>query len=499
MPSLFKNASWGAVSAGIRLLFGMANLFLAIKIVGAESYGYVALMLAISAIYLTFVNSIHTIVVTHAADLKRQNDSEQKLLKLFSAVWIFTVSACLLITFLVIPFGSSFIQSFIYFGNEPELTNDLKTALLFVVVLLILQMVNAANIAVIESLGRFDLAARTQVFGPILAFLIFMFVITQTKILTISDVVMVYVLGVVLDSLFSTYSRLKMGFVSAYLPQVNAIKVLPNLMKGGLSLQGSRLVVVFVDPFNKYLLNIFIGPASVTVYEVVMKVISGIQGLFGGAFRTFLQLTNEMRLNSGQEYIKSLRFGLVPAFIMHAIAGVFIIFLSHFWLYEDTENLPELLFLMIPASVVIIFIAPLYFALIGIRDLAFIFRMNLTLALFNVIGSVVFIPILGVMGCAVGFTIAIFYNAIMEYLRYLKKVGTITDLNQEMRSLSPKILLILLLTILSILSYIMFRDDQILVISQSIILVSLLILFLKEPLIIKIFKKIMSSLIAKTT
>ena len=86
MPSLFNNASWGAFSAGIRLIFGMANLFLAIKIVGAASYGYFALMLAVSAIYLTFVNSIHTIVVTHAADLKTQKDSNQHLLKLFSAV-----------------------------------------------------------------------------------------------------------------------------------------------------------------------------------------------------------------------------------------------------------------------------------------------------------------------------------------------------------------------------------------------------------------------------
>lgn len=499
MPSLFSNASWGAFSAGIRLIFGMANLFLAIKIVGAAFYGYFALMLAVSAIYLTFVNSIHTIVVTHAADLKIQKDSNQHLLKLFSAVWLFTVFASFFFMLLVILFGSDFIESFVYYGNDIELINDLNRALLFVLILLISQMVNAANIAVIESLGRFDLAARTQMFGPILAFLIFLFVFFEAEQLTISSMVLIFVSGLLLDTYFSTYFRIKMGFVSAYLPQKNIVKILPNLMKEGLSLQGSRLVVVFVDPLNKYLLNIFVGSASVTVYEVVMKVITGIQGLFGGAFRTFLQLTNEMRLNSGQEYITSLRFGLIPASLMHAIAGVLIVFLTHFWLNEDTENLPELLFLMIPASMVIIFIAPLYFALIGMRDLAFIFRMNLTLAIFNIIGSIVFIPIIGVMGCAVGFTAAIIYNAVMEYLRYLKKVGTIPELNQEMRALIPRLLLTLFLSTLSLISYIQFRDDLMLVITQSIILLFLLILLFREPLTTKMLKKIASSLTTKLT
>ena len=372
-------------------------------------------------------------------------------------------------------------------------------ALVLIAVLLVLQMVNAANIALIESLGRFDLAARTQILGPILAFLIFLFVFIQAKQLTISGVALIYVLGILLDSLLSTSIRLKMGFVSAYFPQPNAVRIFPKLIKEGLSLQGSRLVVVFVDPFNKYLLNIFLGPASVTVYDVVMKVISGIQGLFGGAFRTFLQLTHEMRLNSGQEYIKSLRFGLIPAFIMHAIAGVLIIFVSHFWLNEGTENLPQLLFLMIPASVVIIFIAPLYFALIGMRDLVFIFRMNLTLAILNIIGSVVFIPIMGVTGCAVGFTVAIIYNAVMEYLRYIKKVGTIPELSQEMRSLYPRLILILFFIILSLFSYILFNDDLMLVITQSMILILLLILLIREPLAIKMLKKLAPLLTSKST
>ena len=100
------------------------------------------------------------------------------------------------------------------------------------------------------------------------------------------------------------------------------------------------------------------------------------------------------------------------------------------------------------------------------------------------------------MGCAVGFTAAIIYNAVMEYLRYLKKVGTILELNQEMKALIPRLLLTLVLSALSLISYIQFRDDLMLVITQSIILFFLLILLLREPLTTKMLKKIASSLTA---
>lgn len=283
-----------------------------------------------------------------------------------------------------------------------------------------------------------------------------------------------------------------MGYLASYFPQKDMLSLLPTLLKQGLSLQGSRLVNVFVDPLNKYLLNLFVGAASVTVYEVAIKVITGIQGLFGGAFRTFLQLTNEMRINSGQEYLKSLRYGLIPALILHVISGVIIIYLSNFWFMEDTSTLPTMLFLMIPASVVIIFIAPLYFALIGIRDLKFIFHMNLNLAVLNVIGSLLFIPNFGVFGCAIGFTLAILSNAIMEYRRYVLKVGQIPTLGKEMAALAPKLALVTVIGICSLVVQNMFRASTSSIIIQAIILASLMLILLKEPLTSRMFGKVMS-------
>lgn len=493
MPSLFKNASWGGVSAAVRLVFGMANLFLAIRLAGATEYGYVALMLSVAMIYLTFINSIHTIAVTHAADLKNNIAHQESLTKLFSVVWLFTLAACGLIGLLVWIFGDYFIQGFVYWGSNNELTNQIAIALSLLLIQLIFQLLSAANVAVIESLGRFDLAARAQMFGPALGFIIFSVMFLNSSKYPIQDVVLVITLAALLDMMLTTMVRLRMGYLAAYLPQKDILSLFPTLLKQGLSLQGSRLVNVFVDPLNKYLLNLFVGAASVTVYEVAMKVITGIQGLFGGAFRTFLQLTNEMRVNSGQEYLKSIRYGLLPALILHAMAAVLIIYLSNYWFPEDTSNLPTLLYLMIPASTVIIFSAPLYYVLIGIRDLKFIFQMNLNLALFNVIGSVLFIPIFGVLGCAIGFTAAILLNAIMEYRRYVSKVGQIAALGKEIKVIAPKLILVATIGICSLVTQNIFKASASSIIIQAIILASLLLILLKEPLTNRMFGRLMAS------
>jgi O-antigen/teichoic acid export membrane protein len=69
-------------------------------------------------------------------------------------------------------------------------------------------------------------------------------------------------------------------------------------------------------------------------------------------------------------------------------------------------------FLLLPASLGIIFTAPLYAALIGIRDLAFIFRMHVNLAVLNIAASTLLIPLFGLYGAGVGLMLATAYNAV---------------------------------------------------------------------------------------
>ncbi len=487
MSTLFKNASWGGAVAAVRLLFGMTNLFLAIKLIGAVSYGYIALIISAITFYVALINSVHTIAVTHAVDFKQQTNSEEKLTVLFSAVWMFTIFGILLIVFAAWAFGSNFIHAFVYWGDDAQIATHLRSALLPMLLIAVFQIVTAGNVAVIESLGRFDVAARAQGVGPIIIFSFLTFFYLKFNSLNLKQVIEILALGAAMDCVLTTYFRFKIGYLTALIPKIDAILQLPSLFKQGLALQGSRLINVFFDPFNKFLLNFYIGPSSVSTYEIAMKITFGIQGLFGGAFRTFLQLTNKMRADGGVDYLKSIHFGLVPALLLHGFGGILIVMITHFWLQDTITSLPLLYLLLIPASMTIIFIAPIYFSLIGIRDLSFIFRMNLNLAVINVIGSLIFIPIIGVFGAAIGFTVAILYNAYMEYMRYIFMIGEMPMLRSKIKSIINRLIVSTLLIIIAILIGMFVKNSVVIIISELFCALSMLFIFLKEPLTKRFF------------
>src|SRR5690606_8614318 len=154
------------------LVFGMANLFLAIKLAGVVPYGYLTLILSISAFYVAVVNSVHTIAVTHAADSRDKPKSNDSLDILFSAVWVFTLLSVVVICLATYSFGSQFLRTFIYWGTNPGTQSNLDALLIVVLAIAAFQILSAGNVAVIESLGRFDLAARAQIFGPMMIFII---------------------------------------------------------------------------------------------------------------------------------------------------------------------------------------------------------------------------------------------------------------------------------------------------------------------------------------
>ncbi len=159
MQNLFRNASWGGASAAIRLLFGMGNLFLAIKLAGSVSYGYMAVMLSITAFYVALISSIHTIAITHASELRTQPGSAHGLEVLFSTVWVLTLLAVAILGVVAFLLGQHFLHAFVYWGNDPLTGKQLSSLLVLVVLITACQILSASHVAVIESLGRFDLAS----------------------------------------------------------------------------------------------------------------------------------------------------------------------------------------------------------------------------------------------------------------------------------------------------------------------------------------------------
>jgi O-antigen/teichoic acid export membrane protein len=480
--SLFRNVSWGGGAAAVRLVFGLCSLFLSIRLVGSEAYGYLTLMLAVCAFYVALVNSVHTIAVTFAVERRKSSKSEMQLLHLFSAVWMTTLISVALLNLTAVILEAEFVLGFIYRGDDPALLRNLDQLVHLVVVLTSCQLVIGGGIAVIEGLGRFDLAARVQMIGPPAVFVLLLTGFLMDGRTSLLYVGSCYLAGAVLEMIIATGLRWRVGFRRALWPSTKSLSMLSELLRNGLLLQGASLVNIFFDPFNKFLLNYFVGPNSVTAYDVATKIVSGIRGLFSGAFRVFLQLADKLGSNGGEDYRKVLRYGIVPALTMHGVGAVLLSLVSHFWLGGEVKGLLLFYFLLLPASLGIIFAAPLYAALIGIRDLAFIFRMHVNLAVLNIAASTLLIPLFGLYGAGVGLMLTTAYNAVAEYKRYIRRIGAIKGLGSLATELRTRFALAAVLGLVALLADRWVVGGGALLAIQSMLLVGFSLLFLHEPL-----------------
>lgn len=497
MPNLYRNASWGGLSAGVRLMFGMLNLFLAIRLVGAASYGYFVVMSSVTAFYVALINSVHVISVTKAVEIRNQADAEENLRVLFSAVWLMTLLGVALLLLVAALWGEFFVHGFIYGGGDAQLAAQLKALLIPVVLIVVCQLLGAGHMVVIESLGRFDSAAKAQMFGTPTAFFVLFFALLAGFSPNIVDVGWILLAGAAVDMLCMAYARLGLGYAGCLKPNGQGLKLLPQLLGHGSTLQGAKLVNIFFDPFNKFLLNHFVGSASVSAYEIGMKVIKGIQAIYAGAFRAFLQLAEKLRADGSSDYVKTIRYGFMPAVLMYGFGSVLMVLLSRFWIPDEVKQLTLFYLILVAPGIGIIFAAPLFNALIGIRDLGFIFRMHLNLAALNLIASLVLIPVLGLLGAAIGLLIATAYNAHAEYRRYLIKIGPIVGLAGTLRERLSPIVFAWSLMLVMVLADRYLADNIHVLIVAGVVGFILSAMLLREPLSLRVLMQIRAKLGAK--
>jgi O-antigen/teichoic acid export membrane protein len=482
--SLFRNASWGGASASVRLVFGLSTLLLSIRLVGAENYGYLALMVSVATFYVALVNSVNTIAVTRAAECRKSVKTRAQLVHLFSASWVMTLVGVAVLVFVSITLGEDFVRVFVYRGANNVVLHDLVWLVLLVAAMAGCQLLLGGCVVVLEGLGRFDLAARAQMAGPPLTFALVLgafFMEERPGLLYIGGS---YVAGAGFEMTVAAVLRWRQRYRRALWPTAEALSQLPLLLRHGLILQGASVVNIFFDPFNKFLLNHFVGPGSVTAYDIATKIVAGIRGLFAGAFRVFLQLAEKLGADGGEDYLKVLRYGMVPALLMHGAGGVLLALLSNFWLGGEVGGLLLFYFLLIPSSLGIIFAAPLYSALIGIRDLGFIFRMHVNLAVLNLVASTLLIPLLGLYGAGVGLTLTTAYNASAEYSRYVRRIGPIHGLRNVAAELRARFAMAALLGLAALLADRWEEGPSVLLgVVELVLLAGIALVFLREPLV----------------
>lgn len=412
MKGHLHNATWSGISASFKAAYGLLNVLLAIRLLGAEAYGSLATLLAWFILYLSLNSSIFTMLVVKLMAL-RHDERERSDVLLASALLTSLSVGFILVCSVLVGMRTSGVGGLgAGFGVSPS---DIP---MLMAILVSTQIVTAYQSALLESAGRLDLAMKRQLVGPVVVLALLLFSFLADQPLSPAGYVGVLGLGAMTDLSLVWLAR------RAVMPRTGAMKIsrgtfisLKTILRSGGQLQATTLMNMFIEPLNKLLLNYFLGGTAVSVYDLAMKVVWGIQNLFAAAMRVFLHMGSQENEAVGSRFPFVIRIIGVPAILLHVIGALFLSIVAHYWLQLDAVVLLVFYSVATLSNLGMIFVTPLYVGLIGRGDLGFIFRTQTILAGTNILASFVLIPLLGVVGAAVGLFVATAYNATAILLR----------------------------------------------------------------------------------
>ena len=423
MGEHFKNATWSGAVTGFRALSGMANALLAVRLLGVESYGHLAALLSVFVLYLSLNTSLYTVLVARLMSPAIAEDPRARSEILASTA---LVTACAL-SLLILMTGMAFWIAPPFLGLVKH--QGMGLAFLMMAALVAVQILAALQAAIIEASGRLDLAMKAQLFGSFaLLIMLCLGYLLHLSLTAPAYVAMLCASACVDLGLLWVVRRMMLRLLVLHAGASPSMARLKELLRSGGVLQATSLMNLFLEPLNKLLLNHFVGPVAVTTYDLAMKVIWGIQGLFGAAMRVFLHLAHQDGAAVGRTYTRVISLIAVPALIMHTVGAILLSWVAHRWVNIEASQLMIFYAIATLSNLGMIFATPLYTSLISRGDLRFIFQSQAILALTNTFISIAAIPFLGLVGAAIGLLIATIYNVSAIYFRHGHQVGRVVDM-----------------------------------------------------------------------
>lgn len=433
MATHFRNASWSGAAVAFRAATGLVNALLAIRLLGVVDYGHVATALSLFVLYFSLNSSVFTMLVAKLMALRAVDAGEDRSVMLAAATIFSVVSivSLVIVTLLLREWAPRFISM----GNSGDVLDvEIRRVILLMGMLTAIQIVVALHSAIIESAGRLDLAMKWQLVGPTVVLTALSLSFFARLPITASGYVAALCAGALTDLCLLWFVRRKvMPSSLPFWPSRKRLDGLVHLLKSGGVLQAASLMNMFLEPLNKLLLNHFVGAPAVTIYDLAMKVIWGIQHLFSAAMRVFLHLGSQDEEAVGRTFSRVIALVGVPVVILHTIGALFLAWAAHHWMAIDAAQLMVFFAIATVSNLGMIYITPLYISLIGRGDLHFIFRSQTILAITNVIVSLTLIPHIGLIGAAFGLLSATIYNVVAIYVRCKDNSGTFDGLGDPLR------------------------------------------------------------------
>lgn len=484
---IFKNASWSAVSAAYRSGVAVLSVLIAVKLLGPERYGNISALLALFTLWLSLTSGVFMILV---AKLMVPNSNIGPTVKseLFAAANLLAIGAAfalMVIAFFLTIFAPTIKGSVFLNTNFWDYARNHSILL---GIISVFQIYSSLNSAIIESSGRLDLAMRSQMLGPsviLTGLAVWFFLYDELEVMkyilllcaaAMADMLLLWVIRQI-------YTQER--FLLQHLPR--AMHQIPGLLKSGSAIQFSAFMNIFLEPLNKLILNHFAGGAGVASYDLAMKAIWGLQGLFGAVMRVFLHLTGQGSNVIAGTFVRMMTLVSIPIIAAHAAGALFLSLVLHFGIELERSEIMIFFGIAALSNLGMIFITPLYISLIGQDDRRFLFQNQLRLTVCNLIASFTLIPLFGLIGASLGLFCASFYNTIAIYRRFQSVIGPIEKVEDIVVTRPWTYFAAAVLLICSLI----FGAWPILYINIFVvIIIALIIVVAKEPIVPEILKRI---------
>jgi O-antigen/teichoic acid export membrane protein len=424
--SHFTNATWSGISAAYRAFGGLLNALLAVRLVGVEGYGHLTAILSVFVLYLAINTSFYTTMVAGlmSPSSRIENPDQAQTLASASLITALSIGTLICVTALIVWYAPVFLRA-----------SGMTTAFALMCVLVTCQILVAFQSAIIEATGRLDLAMKAQLFGPtiILAFMGTAFLFDES--MSVVSYLATLCIGAFVDlSILWFVRRCRIRLDAIKTRQRIQWPIVRKLLRAGGLLQATSLMGLFLEPMNKVLLSHFVGPVAVTSYDLAMKIIWGIQGLFVAAMRGFLHLAHYEDIAFGFTYLQTISLIAVPAILMHGVGAILLAWVAQRWVDLGATEIVVFFAISSLSNLAMITVLPLYTSLISRGDLGFILKTQVILAVVNVAVAAVAIPVMGLLGATLGLLSATAYNVMAIYLRHSRVVGKIVGVAAAIHS-----------------------------------------------------------------
>jgi len=409
-----KSSPLITLAALTRAASGFVFALLAVRTLGASTYGYFSVSWSLAGATLFFFGGVNTALVARVVAVRDRPGDEA--LQLCGAVGSLTLGSALILV--LVGVGASVWGS----GKAP-----LPVLYLGVAILLGLQLVTLWCCAALEGHGCLRPAILFPIVGVSTNCVLLAIVWASGWHFDLPIFLLLCAIGYGLEAGFALLTARRHRVLSIDLR--SARSELRNLFASGSALQMSSLVGFFLDPFNKSVLLAWLGPGAVALFDLTMKMAWGLQSAFTAYARLFLQIAPGDHAGRIASFSKAAEYVWAPAILAAALVVLWATPLLTSMVGAQPAVAATVLLLALGAILTMVLAAPAYVSLIGIGELGFILRNQLILAAGSSIGALVLVPQLGITGAIWGLLVASAFNTALTWQRVRRHVAGFAGLH----------------------------------------------------------------------